>query len=112
MSINNYIIANISLPLKINDDGSYIVMSDNIEIKFNKHDGELISKTGDKKYACDELNELLSSLQLMTKIPIELVDTSNTPVNNAKINTRKNITFKNRMFNGNIVSKYTIKNSH
>lgn len=59
-----YIIANISFPLKINDDGTYVVLSENTEIKFSGYNGGILSsKCVDKSIACNELSKLMSSLR-------------------------------------------------
>ena len=55
-----YIIANIKIPLMLNDDGTYVVLSENTEIKFSSFEGEL--KVNDKNDASEELSNLMSSL--------------------------------------------------
>ena len=55
-----YIIANIKIPLMLNDDGTYVVLSENTEIKFSSFEGEL--KVNDKNDASEELSNLIASL--------------------------------------------------
>ena len=101
-----YIIANISLPLKINEDGTYFVMSENIELKFSAYEGDLLSSRSiDKTTACSELTQLMSSL-------LEDVKNTKNPVENCRgPNIKKNnITFKSSIKKHNVKSKYTMKN--
>jgi hypothetical protein len=93
-----YIIAHINLPLKINNDGTYIVMSDNVEIKFDNYEGLILPKPESKKGASDELSKLISEL---FKDKNECIITKP---------NRKNMTFKNVKGNLNIVSKHSVKN--
>ena len=55
-----YIIANIKIPLMLNDDGTYVVLSENTEIKFSSFEGEL--KSNEKNDAGEELSNLIASL--------------------------------------------------
>lgn len=55
-----YIIANIKIPLMLNDDGTYVVLSENTEISFSSLEGEL--PVNDKNDAGEELSKLMSSL--------------------------------------------------
>jgi hypothetical protein len=101
-----YIIANISLPLMINDDGSYEVLSEKIEIKFSNHVGELsIPKTSDKSSACSELSEMVSDILRVKQVSKN--DNSFVRVKNV---VRKNITFRNQSSKRNPILKYTMKN--
>jgi hypothetical protein len=88
-----YIIANISLPLKINDDGTYVVMSENTEIKFSSYEG-YISRGNDKTVVCNELSNLLSSLVPVSKSVLPSENIENITSSNVKKN-KNNITFKN-----------------
>jgi hypothetical protein len=119
-----YIIANIKIPLMVNDDGTYVVLSENTEIKFSSFEGEL--KTNEKNDASEELSNLIASL-----LPIDSVLPSGG--NSAKQNNltaerfgasivleevienvpsiiRKNITFK-RCTKKKSTSKHSIKKS-
>jgi hypothetical protein len=101
-----YIIANISLPLMINDDGSYEVLSENIEIKFSNHVGELsIPKTNDKSSACSELSEMVSDI-----LRVKQVSKNDDTIARVKNIVRKNITFRNQSSKRNPILKYTMKN--
>jgi hypothetical protein len=93
-----YIIAHINLPLKINNDGTYLVMSDNVEIKFDNYEGVILPKQECQKGASDELSKLISELFVDKNECIK-----------SKPN-RKNITFKNVRGNLNTISKYSVKN--
>ena len=101
-----YIIANVTLPLMINDDGSYVVLSENIDIKFSNHVGELLSpKECDKNRTCLELSKMVSNRLSITND--EISDHTNAIIKQTKI--RKNITFKNSSKINPI--KYTMKNN-
>lgn len=92
-----YIIANINLPLQVNDDGTYIVMNDNIEIKFENYEGILVANDECKKNACEELSKLISEI---------FVDKSE--LSRHKTN-RRNMTFKNVKSHVSSISKYSVK---
>lgn len=104
-----YIIANISLPLKINDDGTYVVMSESTEIKFSSYEGDILSSRDiDKTVACNELSKLMTSLNMI--VPV-LRDVESPELNKrANANVKKNITFKSSTKRHYVPSKYTMKN--
>jgi hypothetical protein len=102
-----YIIANIKIPLMLNDDGTYVVLSENTEIKFSSFEGEL--KVNDKNDSSEELSKLMSSL-LSSDSASRVVDASavlEEVIENVP-SIRKNITFK-RCSKKKTTSKHTIK---
>jgi hypothetical protein len=103
-----YIIANIKIPLMLNDDGTYVVLSENTEIKFSSFEGEL--KVNDKNDSSEELSKLMSSL-LSSDSGSRVVDASTVleeVIENVPSIIRKNITFK-RCSKKKTTSKHTIK---
>ena len=82
---NKYIIANIKLPIKVNIDGTYDILSDNIEIEFSDDD------IGETKM---QLNNLISNM-----IPLETkkISTNMSFKNNNKSNKLKNFTVKKNL---------------
>jgi hypothetical protein len=103
-----YIIANIKIPLMLNDDGTYVVLSENTEIKFSSFEGEL--KVNDKNDSSEELSKLMSSL-LSSDSDSRVVDASTVleeVIENVPSIIRKNITFK-RCSKKKTTSKHTIK---
>lgn len=112
-----YIIANIKIPLMLNDDGTYVVLSENTEMKFSSFEGEL--KVNDKNDASEELSNLIASLlpsdsilpsgnifasqeRFGASIVLEEV------IENVPSIIRKNITFK-RCTKKKATSKHSIK---
>jgi hypothetical protein len=95
-----YIIAQISLPLKINDDGTYIVMSENVEIKFDNYDGTILPKEACKEEACNELAKMIS----------ELFADKNEYVKPKSNRKSTNMTFKNVKGTLNSASNHSVKN--
>jgi hypothetical protein len=101
-----YIIANVTLPLIIKDDGSYVVLSENVDIKFSNHVGELLSpKECDRNSTCLELSNIVSNVLSITKK--EISNETNAVVKHIERKIRKNITFKNSSKIN--PKKYTIK---
>ena len=61
--MNKYIMANIQLPLKINQDGSFTIMSDNTEIFFRNFEGNILAeKSLNDENTSLELNDLISKI--------------------------------------------------
>jgi aspartate ammonia-lyase len=100
-----YIIANIKIPLMLNDDGTYVVLSENTEIKFSSFVGEL--HTNDKKDGSAELSNLMSSLLSDSKI-VDASAVLEEVSDNFQSVICKNVTFK-RCSKKNATSKHTIK---
>jgi hypothetical protein len=61
--MDKYVMANIRIPLKINEDGTFTTMNDNIEVSFSNYEGIVLAKSGsnDMKPSI-ELNNLISKL--------------------------------------------------
>jgi hypothetical protein len=107
-----YIIANIKIPLMLNDDGTYVVLSENTEIKFSHFEGEL--KSNEKNDAGEELSNLIASLLSRDSVlpsggnfasPVVLEEV----IEIVPSIIRKNITFK-RCTKKKSTSKHSIKN--
>ena len=103
-----YIIANVTLPLMIKDDGSYVVLSENVDIKFSNHVGEfLLPNECDKNSTCLELSNIVSNVLSIKKN--EISSDTNAVVKHIQQKIRKNVTFKNSSKINPI--KYTMKNN-
>lgn len=57
---NDYIIANIKIPLQVNSDGTYSTMTDYIDIQFSNHDGCVLEKSEDSD--ASQFNEILMNI--------------------------------------------------
>lgn len=103
-----YIIANIKIPLMLNDDGTYVVLSENTEIKFSSFEGEL--KANEKNDASEELSNLIASLLPRDSIipSCASVVLLEEVIENVPSIIRKNITFK-RCTKKKSTSKHSIK---
>ena len=120
-----YIIANIKIPVMLNDDGTYVVLSENTEINFSNFEGEL--QKNNKISASEELSNLMSSLLSSGDKLISCSDfaSQNNPtasrlgdisvsavleevIENVPLIIRKNITFK-RSSKKKAPSKHTVK---
>ena len=113
-----YIIANIKIPLMLNDDGTYVVLSENTEIKFSSFEGEL--KVNDKNDASEELSNLIASLLPGVSSGGNFASQNNSAerfgasvvleevIENVPLIIRKNITFK-RCSKKKGTSKHSIK---
>jgi hypothetical protein len=80
---NKFIIANIIMPLRINQDGTFTTMNDNVEISFTNFEGDVLDKKkNDDDYlqSC-QLNELISKMisEGQTVLQSELLHTKIVP---------------------------------
>jgi hypothetical protein len=86
---NNYIIANIKLPIKINLDGSYDILSDNIEIVFSNNKDNILEESKNNKDSQIQLKTLIAEIiTTVIENPVEI------PKRYSK--TLTNISFKNQ----------------
>jgi hypothetical protein len=83
---NTYIIANIKLPLKINQDGSLEPMQEFISIEFNKSNNTFVNEKNNIGLATKQLDELISNIISNCIYKSDLVHKKES----------NNITFKNR----------------
>lgn len=104
-----YIIANINLPLKIDNDGTYSVMSENIEIKFENYEGISLPTPICQMNASDELSKIIAELFVDNN---EYSKLESTPKPKPKPNRKNvNITFKNNTKEIlKSITKYSVKN--
>jgi hypothetical protein len=83
---NTYIIANIKLPLKINQDGSLEPIQDLISIEFNKSNNTFLNEKSNIGLASKQLDELISNIISNCICKSDLLHKKES----------NNITFKNR----------------
>jgi hypothetical protein len=101
-----YIIANINLPLKIDDDGTYSVMSENIEIKFENYEGSLPIPMCQIN-ASDELSKIIAELFVDNNENSKLESKLKSKLNRKNAN----ITFKNNTKEIlKSITRYSVKN--
>jgi hypothetical protein len=71
--MDKYIMATIKLPLKVNNDGSFITMNDNIEISFGDMEGSIL---GEKEVSDEntslQLKELIEKIILPNELPMSI----------------------------------------
>ena len=121
-----YIIANIKIPVMLNDDGTYVVLSEKTEINFSNFEGEL--QKNEKNSVSEEFSNLMSSLLSSGDKLTSCSDfaSQNNPtasrlgddsvsevlkevIENVSSIIRKNITFK-RSSKKKATSKHSVKN--
>lgn len=102
-----YIIANINLPLKIDDDGTYSVMSKNIEIKFENYEGISLPIPMCQMNASDELSKIIAELFVDNNDHSTLESKSKPKPSRKNVN----ITFKNNTKDIlKPITRYSVKN--
>ena len=78
--MDRYIMANISIPLKVNEDGTLTTMNDNIKMSFNSHELlDLAENIINSDYSSNELNELIAKMVPAKMIPAKMIQAKMIP---------------------------------
>lgn len=105
--MDRYIMANIKLPLKINEDGTYSTMVDNIEISFSNFEGSVLAEKAidEEENKSFELNDLISKIVFPKSMIIYKSE-----IKPKKTNPRTHhMSFKNQKQSAIVTSRFTVK---